>query len=141
MKIIKNLIFFFIPLIAFSQTNESADEVKSAVENLFEICKSGNFEKAAGYIAYMDDDKSRYLNDSYDFNNSNEAKKVKRIAKKINAFLKLSDKYEFGEYETMDDGGKQITSIQVIFISGSQQLKTQFSFVKINELLMLSDLN
>jgi putative salt-induced outer membrane protein YdiY len=118
-----------------------SEKVKSTISSLFENCKSENMELAAKQIAYMGKDESRNMQGTYNIKDNKEASKVKRIMKKISAFLKISDKYEFGSFNSQTDNGKVVHSIEVLFISGDQKLTTKFSFIEVKEIFLLTDLN
>ena len=105
------------------------------------MCKKNDFEKVAEVIAYSGKDESRNLKSAYNYKDIKEAGAVKRISKKIKAFLDISDKYSIDtpKEETKTTG--KVISVQIVFISGTQELKTLFAFVDVNGKLLLADLN
>lgn len=135
-----SIVVLFFAGLSYSQ-EVSVEKVRTAVDNLFTTCKVENIDAAANQIAYTGKDDERNMSGLYDINDKKEASKVKRIVKKVAAFLKISDKYEFGSYAVINDEGKQIHTIEVLFISGEQELTTSFSFVNVKNNLLLTDIN
>ncbi len=139
--LIISIITFFSASIVWSQSVNTSDQLKAAVDNLFEICKSENMDAAAKHIVYTGKDEKRHMTGLYNINDRKETSKVKRIMKKVTAFLKISDKHEFGKHNSTTENERAINSIEVLFISGNQELTTTFSFVEINGKLLLADIN
>lgn len=125
----------------FAQPDNNSDKVKSSINKLFELCKNSDFEQAATFIAYTGKDTNRHLIDSYNYKDAKEASKVKRIAKKIKAFLDISDKFTLGVLKTENVDNKLNYRVEVLFISGSQELKTLFTFIESGDKLLMTDLN
>ena len=141
-KLINMIILLLVSLsISYAQTENKNELIKSSVNKLFEECKNGNYQKAAVLIAYSGKDAQRDLKESYNYKNSKEAAKVKRIAKKIKAFLDISDKFTFGNIKIQENEGVTSYTVEVLFISGSQELKTLFTFTGSGDKLLLADLN
>lgn len=123
----------FNSFVAQKQLNEI--EVKSALTEIFNFSKDQKFAESAKLLLFNEKDQLR----SYNFKNPSEAKSVKRIVKKIKAYLDLSDSYE---YESLTNGKMdkfQSSDLKVKFKSGDQQLSISFTFVKIGENILLVD--
>ena len=141
----KSIMLFMMLLIMIPSSNLVAqqdpdvEKVKSALENLFMLSKSKNFIEAAKVMLYTGDDSKRNLKDTYNPDVKSELDQVKRICNKIRAFLDLSDKYELGELKRTNNPGGAFYNLDVIFKSGSQSLKTQFSFLNLNGKILLTD--
>ena len=74
---------------------------------------------------------------SYNYEDKHEAMKVKRVSKKIRAFINLSDSYEFGKYTKSETGNGFQYSTEVKFISGEQQIVSEFLFIPVGPSLLL----
>lgn len=130
-----------ISLTYFAQDQTKVKSVQSAIDNLFETCKNDNYEAAASKFAYDEKGTARFLKDAFNYSDQKEAAKVKRIAKKIKAFLNISDSHEFGKFEVLNSEGTEYLIIEVLFNSGKQQLKTKFTFVESGSKLLLADVD
>ena len=123
---------FFVLLttnLSFSQV--SVDEAKKATESFFTFCKKNDFINSSKLLAYYGSDKSRLYKDFYNSNNPDEFKEVKRICKKVNATLLISDSHSYGKFRDKTIAGKKLQVLEVLFISGSQKIKRRIMFVKI----------
>ena len=137
----KLMVFLFFAMgLTLAQENDQK-QLNDNLNELLKYCKAENYEKAASLIAYQGENTSRNLNDVYKPNNPGELSKVKRIVKKISAFLNLSDSYEVLNFKKEERSGRQWYLLPVVFKSGGQKLKTKFWFVKINDKFVLGDFN
>lgn len=117
------------------------ESVQGAVDNLFDLSVNEDYAKMAFKIAYTGKDEERNLKDTFNYEDTREASKVKRTSKKIKAFLDISDSHEFGKFEISKNEGIEVYNLEVIFKSGEQDLKTEFTFVKVNGNLLLVEVN
>jgi hypothetical protein len=118
-----------------AQTQLNEVEVKSALTKIFNLSKDQNFAETAKLLLFNEKDEFR----NYNFKDPSEAKSVKRLVKKIKAYLDLSDSYE---YESLTNGkiGKfQSADLKVNFKSGDQELTISFKFVKNGENILLAE--
>ena len=122
-------LFIFNSLVT-AQVSET--EAKKTVETLFTLCKKNDFRNSANLLAYYGFDNSRVYKDFFNPNNPDELKEIKRICKKINATLLISDSYSFGKFRDRIIGGKKFKSLDVIFLSGKQKVKEKILFITIN---------
>jgi len=137
-NIITTLIFvLFGASLSFAQV--SVDEAKTATEAFFELCKKNDYKSSAGVLAYTGADKSRLYKDFYNSNNPDEFKEVKRICKKANATLLISDSYKYGKFKNRTINGKKLQLLEVQFLSGSQKIKRKILFVNINNKAAIFD--
>ena len=146
MKIIMKSVFLVLIVIISGSNillaqNESENEVKSTLNKLFDFSKSKSYEKAASCIAYEGEDKNRIGKESFNAANKDELNQVKRVCKKISALIELSSKHEFGKFNVVKDGDKEIYIIEVNFISGDQKLVTSFNLIKAGNELLLTNMN
>ncbi|MDF1612976.1 hypothetical protein [Stygiobacter electus] len=130
------LFLFTMTLIA----QDSENEVKKQLNKLIELSKSKNYDKAALLIAYNGEIKERVNKDSFDPTKKNELEKVKRICKKISALIDLSSKYEISNYY-VDKNNPEIHIVEITFTSGTQNLVTQFSFIRNEKGFLLTNMN
>ena len=137
---ILTLIFVFL-VTSFSVAQVSVDEAKKTTESFFELCKKNDFQNSANVLAYSGADKARLYKDFYNASNPDEFKEVKRICKKVNATLLISDSYSFGKFRDRTINGKKLQTLEVQFLSGSQKIKRRILFVKIKGTAAIFDYN
>lgn len=130
-------------LILFSSlfTVLKAQSSQDVLKNILEFSKAKKFSEAAAFIAYDGTDEAKKFKVAFDANNDNELNSVKRICKKVKALIDISDSYEIGSAKEEKKDGLDWTVIEVSFKSGSQNLKTLFSFVKVNDKFLLGDID
>lgn len=131
------LIFTFC---TYAQEQSKEESLKAALDKIFDLAGEQDFETLAARLVYTGKDESRNLKDTYNYSDSKEANAVKRIAKKIKAFIDLSDKHEFGNIKTEQTESAINYRVVVVFSSGDQKLTTEFIFAEINDKLLLSGL-
>jgi hypothetical protein len=106
----------------FAQNFEEA-ELKSSLSKIFDLSKAQNYKGLSSLLV---------------IENENDVEKaVKRTAKKIKAYLNLSDSYEYASitYDKIND--LPGANLNVIFKSGDQKLSISFSFIKKSNKLLL----
>ncbi len=113
--------------------------VKNDIERLLRYTKQNNIILAARLIAYKGNDADRNLKDAVNPENEEELKHAKRIVKKLNAFLDLSDTYEFGEFQKKSDKTGDYFIQEVKFKKGQQLLSTDFTFINFQGRYLLTD--
>ncbi len=138
----KNSIFILLLLcisagFAFGQTKNVESDVQSAVNSLIELCKKDDYKSIASLIIYDGKDESRYMKDTYNYSERKEATAVKRIGKKIKAFLDLSDSHKFGKFSKSVQDKINRLNLEVIFINGEQEIAKTFTYIYINDKLLL----
>ncbi len=131
------LVQIFLAFLLFSglsaQDKINEEDVKSALTKIFDLSEEQNFAEAANLLLYNKNEVR-----SFNFSDNAEAKSVKRLVKKIKAYLDLSDSYE---YESLTFGTiKKLESadLKVNFKSGDQELTISFLFVKNGNKLLLA---
>lgn len=123
----------------FAQTKSIEPEVQSAVNSLIDLCEKDQYDKIASLIIYNGKDDSRNMKDTYNYSDRKEATAVKRIGKKIKAFIDLSDSHKFGKFSKKVENKITKLNQEVIFINGEQELVTTFTFTSLNDKLLLLD--
>lgn len=139
MKYLLNVFLLLIFTVALYAQDSNA-EVINQLNSLIELSKSKKYDKAALIIAYNGEDKERVNKDSFDPAKKDELEKVKRICKKISALIDLSSKYEITN-SYADKGNPEIRIVEITFTSGSQNLVTQFSFIRNEKAFLLTNMN
>jgi hypothetical protein len=129
--IIAGLVFMSISQTKIFAQNSAESSIKSALNNLLDYSKSKSYDMAVKLIAFDVQIKT-------DVEKVNQAK---RICKKINALVDLSSRHEFGEFKITGDAGKEIYTMQIVFISGDQKLVTAFNFIKSESSYLLTNMN
>lgn len=118
-------------LIAQNQLKEN--DIKSTLTQIFDLSKNQDFNSLTSLL--FNDKELRPFNNK----SKSEVKAVKRIAKKIKAYLDLSDSYE---YESLTFGKfKNLSSadLKVNFKSGDQDLTISFIFVDNSNRILLAE--
>ena len=129
------LLAFIFSINIYAQNSINETEVKSALINMFDLCKNKSYENASVYLAYDGKDETRKGKSSFNYAVKSEKKIVKRKCKRIKAYLELSDSYEYGKFSSNGNKG----NINVIFKSGDQEFKIVFTFIKTGKKILLSD--
>ena len=132
----KRIVFSLFALI-FAANIMSAQitqkEAESTIEKFFSLCKKGDFHNSAGLLVYSGQDKTRSYKDFFNPNNPDEFKEVKRICKKVNATLLISDSYNFGKLRTVKFYDKTVQSLDVFFKSGKQKMRKRILLAKVKD--------
>jgi len=127
------LVLFLVSSIN-AQNNLSEANVKSALTKIFDLSKNQNYESLASLMLYSKKDELRKFN----YKSKSEAKIVKRMSKKIKAYLDLSDSYEYESLTTGKEFNLPSTNLKVNFKSGDQELTISFLFVDHSGNILLS---
>ena len=139
MRILLNILLLLCVSVsaAFAQTRNIEAEVKPAVNLLITLCEEQDYDSTAALIVYSGKDPDRYLKNTYNYSDRKEANAVKRIGKKIKAFIDLSDSRKFGKYNPGVENEIPIYNQEVLFKSGEQEIVTVFTFIEVNKKLLL----
>lgn len=137
----RKIYLIYILIIAFNSLtiaqNISEAKIKSTVEKIFELSLNQDYLNAADYFLNIKVDKLR----KFDSKNKKEVRAVKRMAKKIKAYLDLSDSYEFASINHGKFKNLNSADIIINFKSGGQELKITFKFVELNNKILLAKFN
>lgn len=123
--------------VVFTQTRNVELEVKSTVDLLINLCEEEKYDSIAALIVYSGKDQTRYLKDTYNYSDRKEVSAIKRIGKKIKAYIDLSDSRKFGRYSKSVENKIQNYSLELIFKNGEQEIVTVFTFTEVNDKLLL----
>jgi len=140
MKNLKLITFFIFLLLIGSlsaQTKLNEENLKSSLSKIFDLSKDQNFKDVAPMLINI---KGKTIQ-TFDFNKKSDAKAVKRLAKKIKAYLNLSDSYE---YESITYGTTYklpSAELKINFRSGDQNLTISFIFVEQANKIYLAKFN
>ncbi len=105
------------------------------------LCKNNDFKNASKILAYYGENNSRIYKDFFNSNNPDEFKEVKRVCKKATATLLISDSYKFGKFRDRVIDKKKVKSLDIIFLSGTQKVKSKVLFLEINGRPAIFDYN
>lgn len=97
-------------------------ELKKTVDTIFKLSKDKSYDQAEKYFY-------------------NSAADSKRLAKKINAFLTVSDSYAIESSKSTPKGDIEEHVVSIAFKSGDRKLNADFIFVKANNKFLLKDIN
>jgi len=139
-KLINIIVGILFLTIVTNAQDSQADSIKSTIDKLFKHSKTEEFEACGKLIAYDGNDQSRFLKSSLNFSDPKEAIKIKRIVKRVKAFVDISDSYSFGKSETVKDSKADLSKIEVLFKSGEQELKTSITVVNTGKNYLVTDL-
>lgn len=130
--ILMNILLLSLASPIFAQNKLNESNVKSALSQIFELSKKQEFQKLAPHLLNKDNLKS------FNFQNSSDARSVKRISKKIKAYLDLSDSYQYEKltFETFENFPS--AELEVSFKSGDQDLKISFIFIEQSNKILLA---
>jgi len=117
-----------------AQNQLKEDDVKAALANIFDLSKDQNYSSIAAFFLNGEDNGLR----NYNYNDKSEAKSVKRMAKKIKAYLDLSDSYEHKSITYGTVSNLPSADLKVNFKSGDQELTISFVFVELSGKILLS---
>lgn len=133
----KTLVMSLIFALSISLTAQENDGLSSTVDDLFSFSKNKNYEAICDLIVFTGDDPSREYKSSLNPKSKSELDQAKRIAKKVKAYLDISDSHEIlrSSSETVDE--TEIQTVVVGFKSGNQQLEIPFKFVNIGNKYLL----
>ena len=150
-KFIFSLVILISPL-SYSQTISAEDSVKSTLKTLLNICKSvdfsdpmttdvGPFYKAAKYIVYTGNDKSRRWKDSCNYNVEAERRMVNEACYRINETVNRSREFEFGKFITETESEGTWYAIEVIYEKNGKEKHNMFAFLRIYGKFLLGDID
>ncbi|NLT52178.1 MAG: hypothetical protein GXX85_14840 [Ignavibacteria bacterium] len=115
----------------YSQTEKEVKDIQDILVKILDASEAEDYQAASLMFVYEGDDAARNLKDFYNSSVSAEGNKVKRLAKKIKAFQKLSESYSVGTVSKSSKSGVEAFVVEVIFNSGKQSLKTEFTFLSV----------
>jgi hypothetical protein len=118
-----------------AQTKLDEGTVKAALSKIFDLSKDQNYTALASLLLYEEGKELRSYNNSV----NEEKKTVKRNAKKIKAYLDLSDSYEYKSITFSKLLNNPSAELEVNFRSGDQELTISFIFVDIAGKILLAD--
>ncbi|HKI79101.1 MAG TPA: hypothetical protein VKA26_11220 [Ignavibacteriaceae bacterium] len=151
----KKIILSFLVLftnISFTQSSSAEDSVKSTFKQLAEICRSvdfsdplttelGAFYKAAPYIVYTGNDKSRKWKDTCNYKNVLERRMVNEACYRINETVNQSEDFKFGKFLTETESEGTWYAIEVIYNKKGKEKKNLFAFLKVHGRFVLGDID
>ncbi|MCK4666317.1 hypothetical protein KAU33_06195 [Candidatus Dependentiae bacterium] len=117
------------------------EQVKKRLNELFEICKSGDFSKADEYLVYRGKDKDRKWKDVYDYSNANERTRVDNTCRRIKRDLDVYGPYEITKYTVKSESEGEWNILEVTFKDGDGSGKRLFAFLKIKGNWALGDID
>ncbi len=133
------MVQFVLALLLFSSFNAqnqlTENKVKTQLTKIFDLSKDQNYSGITSLFLYIKGNKVRTFN----FTDRSDAKAVKRMAKKIKAYLDLSDSYEYERITYGKVNNLQSADLKVDFKSGDQKLSISFEFVEYSGNILLAN--
>ncbi|MBI2901417.1 MAG: hypothetical protein HYY17_14625 [Planctomycetes bacterium] len=130
-----------VPRQEADERKKKEEAVKKRLQELFELCRKDEHEKAAPYFVYRKDDKARRWKDVYDFSKDEEKKEVVELCKRIKALLKEYEGFEFGRFLVEKESEGEWCVIEVIFKKAEKRKKNSFAFLRIRDAYCLGDID
>ena len=127
------LLILFFSLVPFTQD----ENVTNAIENLFSVSKSKDYKEACSLIVSTGNDTVKDYLAPLNPKVPSDLEKAERIAKKIKAYLDISDSYEIKSVSSNEENEHKFIDVVVGFKSGKQTLEIDFKFVELNNNLLL----
>ena len=109
------------------------NKIKSALTQIFDQSKMQDYKKLAPLLFNEDELKP------FNIQNSSDERAVKRIAKKIKAYLDLSDSYSYESLSFDKFANLPSAELEVSFKSGDQDLNISFIFVESSNKILLAE--
>lgn len=131
--IFMNIFMFALILPIFSQSQLNENKIKSALTQIFDQSKMQDYKKLAPLLFNEDELKP------FNIQNSSDERAVKRIAKKIKAYLDLSDSYSYESLSFDKFANLPSAELEVSFKSGDQDLNISFIFVESSNKILLAE--
>lgn len=132
-----SIVFFVFSVLVFAQDEQPGNDVNSTVEALFSVCKDKNYSGASALIVYTGPESSRDYAAPLNPKSAAELDKAERIAKKVKAYLDISDSYEILSVGETTSDEKTLLVANIGFKSGKQILEIDFTFIEVNNNLLL----
>lgn len=111
------------------------NRIKSVLKEVFDLSQNQDYSALSKKLLDQETLKP------YNYKNKNDQKTVKRIGKKIKAYLDLSDSYEYENLALAKFKNLSSAELDVIFRSGDQNLTISFIFVEYQGNLYLTKFN
>lgn len=138
----KKFLFFLVVLSAsvFAQ-DLIGEKLNTTIEKLFSVSKLRDYNAVCDLIVFTGSDEARNLQSKLNSKNDEELQQAERIAKKIKAYVDISDSYEITSTEKVTEDEKEFLHAKIEFKSGNQILEIVFKFIGINENLLLVEID
>ncbi len=133
----KNLIILLLISLSPVFAQQLNSDLSNEIDQLFSISKNKQYKLAAAHIAFSGENQSRKYIKSLNAENTSELEKAERIAKKIKAYLDISDSYVIKNFSTEKKENFDFTTVTITFKSGNQELDIPFEFVKAKDKYLL----
>jgi hypothetical protein len=151
----KSLIFTILSLVIFvsvqAQKQSDSVAVYAVLEEVFTVCNSSNpdgenseiinFERLSKYILYSGNDAVRKGKLACDYNKPEDHKLVDDAGKKIKTWLDNIENYKLVKYSIKKEGSSNIYMLLLTCKTTDAKKEKMFSFIKINENYLLSEIN
>jgi hypothetical protein len=131
------ILLIFFSFISFAQD----EKVTDTVENLFSVSKLKDYKEACSLIAFTGNDTAKKYKTPLNPKVSTDFEQAERIAKKIKAYLDISDSYEIMSVSSNEENEHKFIDVVVGFKSGKQMLEIDFKFVEVKDNLLLVSLD
>lgn len=133
-------------------TDKDSIAVASTLKNLASICKNvdfndpqtfelGFFYKAASYIVYRGEDKSRNWKSPANYSNESEKKGVDDACERINQTINQDENYKIIGYATKAESEGVWHTLTASYIRKGVEKKTVYAFLKIGDSFLLGDID
>jgi hypothetical protein len=101
----------------------------------------GLFYKAAPYIVYQGDDKSRKWKAAANYADAKEKEQVNNICYKINQTANQDSSYKIVQYLTQNESEGKWHVLMITYVKKGKEKKAVFAFLKIGDKFLLGDID
>ena len=153
MKFITTLTMLLLTATSFAQ-KQAGDSVAVAkvLTGLLQICREAElggqnatkpctFTKAARYIVYRGEDKSRRWKDFSDYTRENEKQHVDEICARINKTVNQDSRYQLLDYATNKESEGTWHTVTVAYSKNGEERRALFAFLFIKGRFVLGDID
>jgi len=152
MKILLLALGFFFPFAALKAQNVDSAQAAKTLKELFAVCRVvdfkdpksielGVFYRAAPYIVYRGDDKTRSWKDVANYRKEDEKKGVDEICLRINGTVNRDTGYKIIKYLTSKESEGTWHVLVVTYLKKGVTKQLAFAFLKINGKFALGDID
>lgn len=139
-----SLLFIFVLLYTTNisaQNGLSEETIKSTIDEIFQLASEKNYRGITPFIVYTGENLEKKYKVSLNPENSADLRRAERLAKKIKAYIDISDQYEVTEYIESAKDNNNWVNVTVAFKSGSQILDIEFVFLRQNGKILLAEID
>ena len=129
---------FLLPVYAQDNIEE---EITNKIINLFDLCKSREYEKSIPFLAIEEKVGNEYQIRALNKNNEDDLRYARRICNSVFALLKVSGTHKIIKTVKFTEGDTIHINTLIEFTSGNQKITKNFKLVIIKNIALLYDID